>query len=61
MPESPSVLWFRRDLRLPRDVDAEAIEASLEHGVLEVRVPKPAARQPRQIPIAGGEGRPAAA
>lgn len=51
---------FRRSLRLPRDVDPEAIEASLEHGVLEVRIPKPVASKPRQIPIAVGGSRPVA-
>jgi HSP20 family protein len=47
---------FSRALTLPKGVDPEAISASFDKGVLEVRVPKPEARKPRRISIAvGGE------
>lgn len=42
---------FVRSFRIPPDVDAEAIEANLEHGVLALRLPKAAAASPRQIPV----------
>jgi HSP20 family protein len=42
---------FRRSLTLPAGVDADAIEASFANGVLEVKIPKPAARQPHRIAI----------
>jgi HSP20 family protein len=51
---------FRRSLRLPAGVDAEAITASFDKGVLEVHVPKPVAAQPRTVEItAGGAAAPA--
>ena len=48
---------FRRSLRLPEGVDAEAITASFDRGVLEVSVPKPEQPKPRkvQISLAGAE------
>jgi HSP20 family protein len=46
---------FRRSLSLPEGVDPEAITASFDRGVLEVRIPKPEARKPRRIEIAGSE------
>jgi HSP20 family protein len=42
---------FKRSFRLPSDVDAEAIQASLEHGVLALRFPKTPESTPRQIPV----------
>jgi HSP20 family protein len=53
---------FNRSLTLPDGVDADGIHASFSHGVLEVRIPKPAERKPRRIEIsnANGNGRPAA-
>jgi HSP20 family protein len=50
---------FRRSLTLPEGVDAEAIVASFDKGVLEVRIPKPEQRKPRRIEIAVGDRRPA--
>lgn len=50
---------FSRSLTLPEGVNAEAIAASFDKGVLEVRIPKPEERQPRRIEIQGG-GQPAA-
>lgn len=47
---------FSRSLTLPEGVDAEAVHASFDRGVLEVRVPKPEARTPRKVTISvGGE------
>jgi HSP20 family protein len=45
---------FSRSLTLPEGVDAEGIEAAFDKGVLEVRIPKPAERQPRRVEIAVG-------
>ncbi|HST40130.1 MAG TPA: Hsp20/alpha crystallin family protein [Conexibacter sp.] len=42
---------FSRSLTLPEGVDGDAIAASFERGVLEVRIPKPAERKPRRIAI----------
>jgi len=44
---------FRRSLTLPKGVDAEAVTASFDRGVLEVRIPKPEERKPRRIAING--------
>ena len=46
---------FSRSLTLPEGVDADAVSASFENGVLEVRIPKPEQRKPRRIEIAGAE------
>ena len=45
---------FSRSLTLPRGVDAEAVTANFENGVLEVRIPKPEERKPRRIEIGAG-------
>ena len=50
---------FSRSLSLPEGADPDAISASFENGVLEVRIPKPEQRKPRRIPIgasANGNG-----
>jgi HSP20 family protein len=47
---------FSRSLTLPQGVDPEAVSANFENGVLEVRIPKPEARKPRRIEIAGAGG-----
>ena len=44
---------FNRSLTLPDGVDADAISASFDRGVLEVRIPKPEERKPRRIEIGG--------
>jgi len=44
---------FARTLTLPKGIDAEAVTASFDRGVLEVRVPKPEQSKPRRIEIAG--------
>ena len=54
---------FSRSLTLPDGVDADAITAEFDHGVLEVRIPKPEERKPRRIEIKAGSrrnGQPAA-
>ena len=47
---------FQRSLTLPEGVNAEAIEASFDKGVLEVRIPKPEERKPRKVAISVGAG-----
>jgi HSP20 family protein len=42
---------FSRSLTLPDGVDPEAVTATFDRGVLEVRIPKPEARKPRRIEI----------
>ena len=45
---------FQRSLTLPKGVDPEAVTASFDRGVLEVRIPKPEERKPRRIEIGSG-------
>jgi HSP20 family protein len=42
---------FHYEVVLPGEVDEEVIEASLDEGVLTVRVPKAEAERPRRIPV----------
>ncbi len=42
---------FHYEVVLPGDVDEDAVTASMDEGVLTVRVPKPASDRPRRIPI----------
>jgi len=42
---------FSRSLTLPKGVDADAVTAGFDNGVLEVRIPKPEERKPRKITI----------
>jgi HSP20 family protein len=42
---------FHYEVLLPGDVDEENVQASLDDGVLTVRVPKPASQRPRRIPV----------
>ncbi|MCT2584598.1 Hsp20/alpha crystallin family protein [Actinophytocola gossypii] len=44
---------FSYQVTLPRDVNADKVEASLAEGVLAVRVPKNEAAKPRRIAISG--------
>ena len=46
---------FSRSLTLPEGIDAEAITASFDRGVLEIRIPKPEQRKPRKISIGVGD------
>jgi HSP20 family protein len=50
---------FARSLTLPDGVDPDAIAASFDRGVLEIRIPKPEAKKPRRLQIAVGDSRPA--
>ncbi len=43
---------FRRALRLPSQLDAEKAEASIENGVLTLRIPKAESARPRVIKVA---------
>jgi len=47
---------FTRSFVLPRDVDSEQIQASFEHGVLTVRIPKSEKAQRRRIQVGGMQG-----
>ncbi len=46
---------FSRSLTLPEGVDPEAVQASFDRGVLEVRIPKPEQRKPRRVAVSVGE------
>jgi HSP20 family protein len=46
---------FARSLTLPEGIDPEAVEASFDKGVLEVRIPKPEERKPRKVSIGVGK------
>jgi HSP20 family protein len=45
---------FARSLTLPEGVDADAIAAHFDRGVLEVQIPKPAEVKPRRVEISVG-------
>jgi len=47
---------FSRSLTLPQGVDPEAVSASFDRGVLEVRIPKPEERKPKRISIGANNG-----
>jgi HSP20 family protein len=42
---------FHYEVTVPGDVDADAVEAKLDDGVLTLRLPKPASEQARRIEI----------
>jgi HSP20 family protein len=42
---------FSRALRLPDGVPSDSVQASFEHGVLEVTIPKPQRRKPVRVAI----------
>lgn len=46
---------FARTLTLPDGVDGDAVQATFDKGVLEVRIPKPAERKPRRVAISVGD------
>ena len=50
---------FSRSLTLPEGVDADAVEAAFDKGVLEIRIPKPEQRKPRKVAISVGGAQPA--
>lgn len=45
---------YSRSFSIPSTVDGDKISASLEHGVLAVRLPKRESVKPRQIQVAAG-------
>ena len=45
---------FSRSLTLPDGVDADAVAASFDNGVLEVKVPKPEETKPTRVQIGSG-------
>ena len=45
---------FTRSLSLPEGIDAGAVAATFDNGVLEVRIPKPVQAQPQKVQIAVG-------
>ena len=49
---------FARTLTLPEGIDADAVQATFDNGVLEVRIPKPAQPQPRKVQIGVGGAAP---
>lgn len=49
---------FSRSLTLPEGVDPDKIEAHIDKGVLEVRIPKPEQSKPRRVSIAVGDRAP---
>jgi HSP20 family protein len=46
---------FSRSLTLPEGVDAEAVRATFDKGVLEIRIPKPEQRKPKKVAIQVGD------
>ena len=42
---------FSRSLTLPEGVDPDAVTATFDKGVLEVRIPKPEQRKPKRVAI----------
>ena len=50
---------FSRALTLPEGVDPEAVAASFDKGVLEVRIPKPEQTKPKRVSISVGGSKPA--
>ena len=48
---------FSRTVTLPKGINADAVSASFDRGVLDVRIPKPEERKPLRIEI-GGAGQP---
>lgn len=49
--EIPELGSFSRRLRLPEPVDAEQAEASMQNGLLTLRIPKSEAARPKSIQI----------
>lgn len=49
---------FMRRFQLPPGVDNEKIEADIEHGMLQVHIPKAALPQPKRIEIKAGAAGP---
>src|SRR6201999_2024210 len=45
---------FARSLTLPDGVDPDGVQAQFDRGVLEIRIPKPEQKKPRQVQITLG-------
>jgi HSP20 family protein len=45
---------FARSLTLPDGIDPDAVQAHFDRGVLEIRIPKPEQKKPRQVQITLG-------
>ena len=45
---------FSRSLALPEGVDPDGVQAHFDRGVLEIRIPKPEQKKPRQVQISLG-------
>ncbi len=45
---------YHREFRISNKIDAAGVSAAMKNGVLELRLPKHAAEQPRQINVAAG-------
>ena len=45
---------FSRSLTLPEGVDPDGVQANFDRGVLEIRIPKPEQKKPRQVQISLG-------
>jgi HSP20 family protein len=50
---------FSRSLTLPEGVNPEAVQATFDRGVLEVKIPKPESRKPHRVQIAVEDAQPA--
>lgn len=48
---SRTVGQFHFELTVPDEIDPDKVQASLDHGVLSVRLPKPAGAQARRVPV----------
>jgi HSP20 family protein len=46
---------FTRSLSLPEGVDPDAVQAHFDRGVLEITIPKPEQKKPRQVQISLGD------
>ena len=42
---------FSRSLSLPDGIDPDGVQAHFDRGVLEIRIPKPEQKKPRQVQI----------
>ena len=49
---------FTRRLRLPESLNADAVEASYDNGVLEVRIPVLEQAKPRKVEVRQADGQP---
>jgi HSP20 family protein len=46
---------YRRSVTLPFMVDADKAEATFEHGILRITLPKAEESRPKKVVISGGE------